>query len=153
VVGVAATSTVDHPDWTVELVAVSCRAGGRGALPVLLTGVARLARSAGARRLAVPCRLTERNVPVRLGLRQAGFAAAGRAGEVAVFARDLAAEPSYPDWITVDDRLAPPTDRPDADDQPGAGDGRPGAPGGPGVAGRPGVVGRPGAGDGGRGAP
>lgn len=103
VVGVAACS--DGPSWMVDLVAVSCRAGGRGALPVLLTGVARLARSRGARRLAVPCRLTERNVPVRLGLRQAGFSAAGREGEVAVFERDLADEPSYPDWITVDDRL------------------------------------------------
>ncbi len=103
VVGVA--TLPEGPDWTVGLVAVSCRAGGRGALPVLLTAVARSARSRGARRLAVPCRLTERNVPVRLGLRQAGFAAAGRDGDTAVFARDLADEPPYPDWITVDDRL------------------------------------------------
>jgi methoxymalonate biosynthesis protein len=34
-VGVAAVSTPDGPEWTVDLVAVSCRAGGRGAVPVL----------------------------------------------------------------------------------------------------------------------
>ncbi len=61
-----------------SLVAVSCRAGGRGAVPVLLTGLARLARSRGAGRLLVPCRLTERNVPVRLGP-QAGRLRRGRA--------------------------------------------------------------------------
>ena len=80
----AAVSTPDGPEWTVDLVAVSCRAGGRGAVPVLLTGVARLARSRGAQRLSVLCRLTERNVPIRLGLKQAGFTAAGRTGDVAV---------------------------------------------------------------------
>jgi FkbH-like protein len=105
-VGVATVATPDGPEWTAELVAVSCRAGGRGAVPVLLTGLARLARSRGARRLAVPCRLTERNVPVRLGLKQAGFGAVERTGDTAVFAHDLDTEPSYPDWVTVEDRLA-----------------------------------------------
>jgi len=109
--GLVGLATVSDPDslvWTAELVAVSCRAGGRGAVPVLLTGLARQARAAGARELAVPCRLTERNVPVRLGLGQAGFRTAGRVGDAAVFSRDLtAAEPAYPDWVTVDDRLAP----------------------------------------------
>jgi methoxymalonate biosynthesis protein len=104
-VGVATVAAPDGPEWTAGLVAVSCRAGGRGAVPVLLTGLARLARIRGARRLTVPCRLTERNVPIRLGLRQAGFGAAGRSGDTAVFTRDLAGEPSYPDWVTVDDRL------------------------------------------------
>jgi FkbH-like protein len=105
-VGVATVAAPDGPEWTAGLVAVSCRAGGRGAVPVLLTGLARLARARGARRLAVPCRLTERNVPVRLGLKQAGFGAVERAGDTAVFARDLDTEPSYPDWLTVEDRLA-----------------------------------------------
>jgi methoxymalonate biosynthesis protein len=98
-------SVPDRPEWTVELVAVSCRAGGRGAVPVLLTGLARLARSRGADRLLVPCRLTERNVPVRLGLKQAGFTAVSRSGELAVYGRELAAEPAYPDWIDVEERL------------------------------------------------
>jgi FkbH-like protein len=100
-VGVAAVSTPDGPEWTVDLVAVSCRAGGRGAVPVLLTGVARLARSRGAQRLSVLCRLTERNVPIRLGLKQAGFTAAGRTGDVAAYTLDLAEIPAYPGWITV----------------------------------------------------
>jgi FkbH-like protein len=104
-VGVGTVSTPDGPEWTADLVAASCRAGGRGAVPVLLTGVARLARTHGARRLLVPCRLTERNVPVRLGLKQAGFTAVSRDGDTAVFGRDLESPPSYPDWITVEDRL------------------------------------------------
>lgn len=100
-VGVAAVSAPDGPEWTVDLVAVSCRAGGRRAVPVLLTGVARLARSRGAQRLSVLCRLTERNVPIRLGLKQAGFTAAGRTGDVAAYTLDLAEIPAYPGWITV----------------------------------------------------
>ena len=100
-VGMAAVSIPDGPEWTVDLVAVSCRAGGRGAVPVLLTGVARLARSRGALRLSVLCRLTERNVPIRLGLKQAGFTAAGRTGDLAAYTLDLAGIPAYQDWITV----------------------------------------------------
>jgi FkbH-like protein len=104
-VGMAAVSTPDGPEWRVDLAAVSCRAGGRGAVPVLLTGVARLARSRGAGRLLVPCRLTERNVPVRLGLKQAGFATVGRIDDVAAYALDLTAAPAYPGWITVTEQL------------------------------------------------
>jgi FkbH-like protein len=103
-VGVATLSTQDGPEWMVDLVAVSCRAGGRGAVPVLLTGVARLARERGARRLLVPCRLTERNVPVRLGLKQAGFTAAGRDRDLAVYGLELDSAPSYPHWVTVEEQ-------------------------------------------------
>lgn len=92
------------PEWTVPLVAVSCRAGGRGALPLLLTGVARAAVRAGAHSVAVPCRLTERNVPVRLGLKEAGFSAVGRDGDVGTFALPLDGLPAYPSWVTVDER-------------------------------------------------
>ena len=98
-------ATSDGREWTVPLLAVSCRAGGRGAVPVLLAAVARSAAAAGATRLLVPCRLTERNVPVRLGLKQAGFTAASRDGDTAVYALPLADPPPYPDWITVDDHL------------------------------------------------
>lgn len=90
--------------WTVPLLAVSCRAGGRGAVPVLLTAAARLAAGRGAAALRVPCRLTERNVPVRLGLKEAGFAAASRDGGTAVYTRELADPPAYPDWIEVAER-------------------------------------------------
>jgi hypothetical protein len=51
--------------------------------------------------------LTEHNVPVRLGLRQAGFAATSRTGGTATFSRDLADAPAYPEWVAVDDRLSP----------------------------------------------
>lgn len=104
-VAVAAVPAAAGPEWRVELVAVSCRAGGRGAVPVLLAGTGRLAATRGARRLLVPCRLTERNVPVRLGLRAAGFAAASRDGDTAVFARDLDPAPAYPEWVTVREDL------------------------------------------------
>jgi methoxymalonate biosynthesis protein len=95
-VGVAFTD----PGWTVPLLAVSCRAGGRGAVPLLLTAVA---RAAAPHRVVVPCRLTERNVPVRLGLKQAGFTATGRSGDTATY--EPAEPPAYPDWVTVEDRL------------------------------------------------
>lgn len=104
-VGAGVVSDPDGPEWTVDLVAVSCRAGGRGAVPVLLAALGRLAAGRGAGRLLVPCRLTERNVPIRLGLKRAGFAAVSRTGNVAVYGRDLAGPPSYPDWITVAERL------------------------------------------------
>lgn len=104
-VGVAAVSEPDGPEWTADLVAVSCRAGGRGAVPVLLAAVGRLARSRGAHRLLVPCRLTERNVPVRLGVKQAGLTATGRTGDIATYGLDLGAAPSYPDWIAVEEAL------------------------------------------------
>jgi methoxymalonate biosynthesis protein len=92
------------PEWTVPLVAVSCRAGGRGALPLLLTGVARAAARAGAPRVVVPCRLTERNVPVRLGLKSAGFTAVSRDGDVGTFALAVDGPPAYPAWVAVDER-------------------------------------------------
>jgi methoxymalonate biosynthesis protein len=88
------------PDGTVPLVAVSCRAGGRGAVPLLLTAVVR--RAAGP--IRVPCRLTERNVPVRLGLKEAGFAAERRDGDVAVYARDADPAAAYPVWVEVTER-------------------------------------------------
>lgn len=60
----------------------------------------------------VPCRLTDRNVPVRLGLKQAGFTAATRSGDTATYTRDLADLPPYPPWITIEDRLTGPTSTP-----------------------------------------
>lgn len=89
---------------TVPLVAVSCRAGGRGGLPLLLTGVARAALAAGADRLVVPCRLTERNVPVRLALKEAGFSGVSRDRSLGTFERPLDGPIEYPAWVTVDER-------------------------------------------------
>jgi methoxymalonate biosynthesis protein len=64
------------PDgWTVSLLAMSCRAMGRGVIDALLAWLIRAAAAAGARELAVPAVLTPRNVPLRLALAAAGFRA------------------------------------------------------------------------------
>lgn len=61
--------------WTAELVMMSCRATGRGVIDVLLAGVAEAAARGGATQLAVPVMANERNLPLRLALRAAGFSA------------------------------------------------------------------------------
>ena len=53
-VGAGVVSDPDGPEWTVDLVAVSCRAGGRGAVPVLLAALGRLAAGRGAGPAARP---------------------------------------------------------------------------------------------------
>jgi methoxymalonate biosynthesis protein len=112
-------STYDSPEWTVEAMLMSCRAMGRGVIEVLLGWLARRAAAAGAGTLAVPCRLDDRNVPLRLALVAAGFRAAapGTAGAAAAgadtaaatgtddrtwFRRPLTADlPAIPAWATV----------------------------------------------------
>ena len=63
----------------------------------------RSAADAGAARLQVPCRLTDRNVPFRLALVAAGFRAepGSRSPDGRVmFSRPLAGElPSVPDYV------------------------------------------------------
>jgi methoxymalonate biosynthesis protein len=64
------------PDgWTVTLLAMSCRAMGRGVIDALLAWLIDAAARAGARELAIPAILTPRNVPLRLALAAAGFRA------------------------------------------------------------------------------
>jgi len=92
--------------WLAPLVMMSCRALGRGALDALLAWMCQAAGGAGAAELAVPCLVTERNVPMRLALAAAGLraepgtvAADGRA----MFVRSLAGQlPRLPDWATVE---------------------------------------------------
>ena len=80
--------TEDGPDgWTVTLLAMSCRAMGRGVIDALLAWLIEAAVRAGVRTLAIPAILTPRNVPLRLALAAAGFRASeaepagGSAGE------------------------------------------------------------------------
>jgi len=79
--------------WTVTLLAMSCRAMGRGVIDALLAWLIEAATRAGARELAIPAVLTPRNVPLRLALAAAGFRAseaepAGEPGQKrAVFRR------------------------------------------------------------------
>jgi FkbH-like protein len=86
------------PDgWTVTLLAMSCRAMGRGVIDALLAWLIGAAARTGVRELAIPAVLTPRNVPLRLALAAAGFRASeaepagGSAGEAdrrrAVFRR------------------------------------------------------------------
>jgi methoxymalonate biosynthesis protein len=96
-------STYDSPQWTVEAVLMSCRAMGRGVIEVLLAWLARTAAAAGATTLAIPCRLDDRNVPLRLALTAAAFRAdTGRDDDRTWFRRDLTGElPAVPDWASV----------------------------------------------------
>jgi methoxymalonate biosynthesis protein len=102
-VGAAIQVLADQPaDVTVPLVMMSCRALGRGTLDALLAWLCRSAAAAGAARLHVPCRLTDRNVPFRLALAAAGFRAEPGAPAPdgrALFSRaldgDLPAVPGY----------------------------------------------------------
>ena len=97
-VGAAVVHCGPGPEWTVELLMMSCRAMGRGVIEALL---AWLCRSAEAESLAVPARLDERNVPLRLALVAAGFRAAESDG-VTRFRRALGgALPELPEWVSV----------------------------------------------------
>ena len=88
------------PDgWTVTLLAMSCRAMGRGVIDALLAWLIEAAARTGVRELVIPALLTPRNVPLRLALAAAGFRASeaepagGSAGEAgqrrAVFRRTV----------------------------------------------------------------
>ena len=101
----AAVSERDSDMWTVHILLMSCRAMGRGVIEAVLACLARSATAAGARALRVPCRLDERNVPLRLALVAAGFRAdpAGQDAEgLTVFTRPLDAPlPALADWVRV----------------------------------------------------
>ena len=99
--------------WAVPLLMVSCRAMGRGVIDALLAWLCRAAAAGGAAEVAMPCRLTPRNVPLRVALAGAGFRARGRpaaagnaadsagpaGSDSAVFGRDLIGElPALPSW-------------------------------------------------------
>jgi hypothetical protein len=91
--------------WTVRLLVMSCRAMGRGVIGGLLAWLTRSAARAGAREIAVPCVLNERNVPLRVALTGAGFRADAGSGPAApatgaVFHRGTAAAlPELPSWL------------------------------------------------------
>ena len=99
--GVSAPFVMSAP-----LVMMSCRALGRGALDALLAWMCQAAAQAGATELAVPCLVTDRNVPMRLALAAAGLRAepgAVAADGRAIFTRSLTGElPALPDWVTVE---------------------------------------------------
>lgn len=105
--GEAGAAAGEAGSWTVPLLVMSCRAMGRGVLDALLAALCQQAAAAGAAELRVLCRVTERNVPLRLALAAAGLRAsqasqAPHAGEPVVFARSLSgALPALPDWAEL----------------------------------------------------
>jgi methoxymalonate biosynthesis protein len=105
IVGACVTSHSADGTWTVRLLAMSCRAMGRGVIGGLLAWLTRSAARAGAREVAVPCVLNERNVPLRVALAGAGFRAgtgpgAGAKAASAVFRRSTGtALPELPSWL------------------------------------------------------
>jgi FkbH-like protein len=92
----------------VELLCVSCRTVGRGGAQTLLVALVRAARSLGASTLAVPCLLDDRNLPLRIALRETGFTAARDAREprTGLFSRAVEPPPEHADWLVVEDALA-----------------------------------------------
>ena len=126
IVGACVTSHDADGVWTVRLLAISCRAMGRGVIGAVLAWLVRAAARAGGREVAVPCVLNDRNVPLRLALASAGFRAsagstgspgflagpgqggavdgdgeAGGAPVATVFRRDVGtALPELPSWVT-----------------------------------------------------
>jgi len=105
VVGACVTSHGGDGTWTVRLLVMSCRAMGRGVIGGLLAWLTRSAARAGAREVAVPCVLNERNVPLRVALTGAGFRADAGPGPAApatgaVFRRGTGtALPELPSWL------------------------------------------------------
>ena len=103
IVGTCVTSHDADSAWTVRLLAMSCRAMGRGVIGGLLAWLVRSAAAAGAREVAVPCVLNERNVPLRVALTGAGFRAGTGPGATAagvVFRRGAGtALPELPSWL------------------------------------------------------
>ncbi len=88
-------------DWELSLVMMSCRAIGRGVIDALLTWVCLAARRAGASRVAVPCVINDRNVPLRIALTSAGFRAGGVGpARTARYVRGVDQPvPGLPDWV------------------------------------------------------
>jgi methoxymalonate biosynthesis protein len=102
----AAILAREPASMTVPLIMMSCRALGRGALDALLAWTCRAAAKAGATQLAVPCLITDRNVPMRLALAGADLRAepsAVAADGRAVYTRPLTGDlPELPAWVTVE---------------------------------------------------
>ncbi len=95
-VGGCVVQTGPAPAWTAPLLMMSCRAMGRGVIDALLAWLCQAAAAAGAGLVRVPCRLSERNVPLRVALAAAGFraehtAAGDAGGETAAAASAVAA--------------------------------------------------------------
>ena len=81
---------------------MSCRALGRGVIDALLTWICLTALAAGAARVALPCVINQRNVPLRIALTGAGFRTSSQPGhgQAAEYVRDLSMPLlGLPSWV------------------------------------------------------
>ncbi|MFF1406449.1 HAD-IIIC family phosphatase [Streptomyces sp. NPDC058294] len=93
-------------EWSVPLLALSCRIAGRGASVAFLRWLMEQARSAGAGTFALDLRPTEANTELRLLCRQAGLRAGtdggGPAPSTVTLSRTLHGDlPPWPAWLQV----------------------------------------------------
>jgi FkbH-like protein len=99
--GLVGAAFVERTSGTVHSLTVSCRVAGRGAMEALVAWLAAETHpsppEADPSPLRIPVIPTERNVPLRLGLR-----ALGLEREDETFYVDPAATPTAPDWLTVE---------------------------------------------------
>ncbi|MGN6793871.1 MAG: hypothetical protein ACTHJW_15905 [Streptosporangiaceae bacterium] len=101
-VGCCVLDRSDTETWRVRLLMMSCRALGRGVIDAALTWIGRTALANGAARVAVPCVINPRNVPLRIALTGAGFRTGSQAaaGQVAEYVRALSQPlPELPSWV------------------------------------------------------
>ena len=91
----------DHHDyWLIRLLLVSCRVMGRGVAPVLLSYILEEGKRAGKMVRAEFIR-TDRNRPMYLMFKLAGFREIERRGDIALLAHDLTAIPPYPAYVEL----------------------------------------------------
>ena len=91
----------EHDDsWLIRLLLVSCRVMGRGVAPVLLSYILEEGKRAGKVVRAEFIR-TDRNRPMYLMFKLAGFREIERRDDIALLAHDLTSIPPYPAYVEV----------------------------------------------------
>lgn len=91
------------PAWRLPLLAVSCRAAGRGVAEAILAALMERARAAGADEIRAEVRNTPANLELRVLLKACGFRVSAEGDDGALtLARPLAEPlPSVPRWIEL----------------------------------------------------
>jgi FkbH-like protein len=90
-----------EPDrWTIKLLLMSCRVIARGVGTVLLSHVLQLAAAAGVT-LQAEMRPNDRNRPMQVTYRFAGFRETARRGDLVLLTHDLNRIPPFPAYVEV----------------------------------------------------
>ncbi len=90
--------------WTIKLLLMSCRVIARGVGTILLSHVLQRAAAAGVK-LHAELRRNERNRPMQVTYRFAGFREIERRGDLVLLVHDLQRIPPFPAYVEV--RVAP----------------------------------------------